>query len=611
MRWTRAAGVGLFLVVLMVPHDASRAEPQEPTAGSPDEVLGRVAERVITRADVLRDLELAEGELEEAGAPRFLVALRSRAWTLVAAHLAEEARLAIRDGWVARYARKELARRAQNLSEKTGRFCTAQDVLSLLQMTRDAFERDLRLTLLKSLFGLHQLGGQHTIADDWEPAVEPRELRRLYETRWAAYQVRPGVRFVSVAVLFAYYLDDGMTREEAAAQRSRTTEGLAEALRDGVYPEAAARSLGLPPASVVVIGEGKFAEGRGISEVIGSKASEWLLDPARERGEVEVFSRLEDDFVLLFLERRPGREVPFEEVRERIENEIQTARKTRAVAALVLELAREPGFITPPRLAREVETYTIELLERCEPFVRAKQSPAPPLPTAVFGSFEAAIEEAATCGCLLYLHLDPTPEDARRVVSHATLERLAKRYVVAVVSGRIGDRVADRLRLRYGLMRPGAISLAIAPSGAIVDRCVPFEAEGALKAMQAAERVAVSAVPEAAARLCTQAEDEPALDLWFDPVLANVGELLSVHAWATNDTEKPLGRLRATVLRQGPRGPPRLVVLTMGPPHFDYGDPARARHEFRPEMPGWFHALAIAEGGPGPCVGARARVYVR
>ena len=343
----------------------------------------------------------------------------------------------------------------------------------------------------------------------------------------------------------------------------------------------------------------------------GAQRSDWLFDPARRRGDVEVFSTDEDDTLLLFLERRPGRHVTFEEARARVEKDLQGARARHGVAALVLELAREPDFITPARLALAVEARAVQVLAELAPHTPSQTSLAPPLPTGVFGSFEAALEETAACDCLLYLHVDPVPQDAERLVSDATLERLAKRYVVAVVSGRVGDRAADRLRLRYGLMRPGAMSVAIASSGALLDGDVSFDAEGAWSAMQAAERATTASPPKPLAGLCSPAGAEPTVRLWFEPQLPSVGKPLAVLARATNVTAGPLGPLRATILLQGPAGAPRLVVLRMGAPGLPPGYDEEVRHEMRPHASGWTHALVLVEAGAAFRWGARTRVYVR
>ena len=345
--------------------DADGPLPPAPGATTNlDEWLAYVAGEQVTRRMLVRQIgERAEGQSEGEYEARLRDALLKRVLTGVMVWKARlfglEAKPDVVDEEVAEAAKAEekeardrgtplpfaeiLRRRGQGLEE-------FKDLLA-----RELLVRNYWVILMRGVPGKRA-------QVDVEPG--PDETLRLYRDHRAAFDQQPGVRLVSFSVRPERFLEEaGSTYDAAVEAARRFVDRLARDVAAGRSPESVAAAAGLEKGDWAATPERRYVE-KGTIPLVAADA--WAFDPARRRGDVNVFDAPRGAVAaFVVLDVRSARPRGYEEVRTEIMDRIRATRSARFRLAHMLEvLAVAP--VKPPVLVEEISEQLRRALKRLD-----------------------------------------------------------------------------------------------------------------------------------------------------------------------------------------------------------------------------------------------------
>ncbi|MCC7138446.1 MAG: hypothetical protein IT460_08490 [Planctomycetes bacterium] len=329
-----------------------------------DEWLAYVAGEQVTRRMLVRQIgERAEGQSEGEYEARLRDVLLKRVLTGAMVWKARlfglEAKPDVVDEEVAEAAKAEekeardrgtpipfseiLRRRGQSLEE-------FKDLLA-----RELLVRNYWVILMRGVPGKRA-------QVDVEPG--PDETLRLYRDHRAAFDQQPGARLVSFSARPERFLEEvGGTYDAAIEAARRFVERLGREVAAGKSPEAVAAANQLEKGDWAATPEGRFVE-KGAIPLVAADA--WAFDPARRRGDVNVFDAPRGAIAaFVVLDVRPARTRAYDEVRTEIMDRIRATRSARFRLAHMLEvLAVAP--VKPPVLVEEIAEQLRRALKRLD-----------------------------------------------------------------------------------------------------------------------------------------------------------------------------------------------------------------------------------------------------
>lgn len=397
------------------------------------------------------------------------------------------------DGLVAAH----LARAALCSEDEAARFLdpeTAENAaLELTACDAQTLRDRLRQTATATRWSWMQLRRTTVVETETGRAVfPPRHIRALYEDRpdlWGRSRAFRGALW-KLAEASAHGGDPNADDPDADGERHEIH--LLRLLRD-TPDEIDGRSV----AALLGVEDGSWLEFDSLAGQPLALPDElpdvaaWLGADERRAGDVRAFTEPSGRWLAAIFEVQPAGILPFDQgwplVGERL---LRDAMAKIHLDALVRELV-VPGRVRPPEVADWLLAEVRSELEALDPACTrlfSRESPQQAsettvLPLAVFSNLTAALAEAATCECTLFLLVEPGPVE-KRSVSDETLSALARNHVVVVVSGEAGDLEGDRVRSRYGLSEGERHALALAPDGSLLRADLPLDRAALLEAMQ-------------------------------------------------------------------------------------------------------------------------------
>ncbi len=315
-----------------------------------DVKLAVVEDKVITRRqmvrEVLRTPEMSDPEYEQ----QLQQALVRRVRTLIFAHEALRIGLSVRPQILDEVVEDELRKAAREASEKAGRPVSVAEWLAERNVTHDEFRARMREQLLARIYIEHLVSGLGPGARPQEDmTVPPSEVRAVYWSHPGAFDVPRGVKYAVWQYSIERYLSDDVGFLDAEAKARAEAERAAEGFRRGVAPETIARETGLREGLWTVASD-FVPRDENMARIVGTKALEWLYDPARKQGDAAVFETGAGLIALGVVETRLAEKVPYEKAYEGIVDLIKQARLLRLEQQRLVEILTDRNVVQPPEL---------------------------------------------------------------------------------------------------------------------------------------------------------------------------------------------------------------------------------------------------------------------
>lgn len=336
-----------------------------------DELLAIVDGQVLTRREVLRRLQLPEGDRPDRDEEEEIRQARKEwAQQQLVIGAARRAGLQIPPSAVDKIVYEQLDKRIKAFEEQSGKRLTREEYLKERKLTWSEFRAQLEGAIVTEFYLRKLLQG---VGKPTRPEIDfdvsPAEVRRIYFDHKEEFDVKRGVRFA----LFQLPIERFETEERDFLEAEETAQEQAEALAAGfrrrVPNDELARRFGIAKEYWRV--SDQFIESFLIPD--GQK---FLFDPARKVGDAIIFHDAGGPVVLGVVEIRPARERTLNEVAydddgkrlkspyDQIVEGIQVAMQIRLAARLTIDQLNRGSVVWPTELADELLDEAQETLDR-------------------------------------------------------------------------------------------------------------------------------------------------------------------------------------------------------------------------------------------------------
>jgi hypothetical protein len=310
---------------------AGPAGETNPAAGegkSIDEWLAYVAGETITRRMIIRQIgERAEGQTEAEQERSIRGALLERVMTGCMVWKAKQFGLELRpdvlDEQFARAAKEE-----EDLAKERGQPMKIDEILAQRGQSRDEFKELIARQILVQNYIMILMRGVPGKRPQLDAEPSPKDCHSLYDAHRDAFNVQAGIRIAMFSARPADFLDRAGDYDAAAAMAQAQLRAYAsEAAASGDAERVATAHSLKKNIDWVATPAGRFTE-KGVIAIASAEA--WAFDPARRRGDVEVFDASRGALQsFAILEVRPARIRTYEEALSEVMSMIRGVRMKR------------------------------------------------------------------------------------------------------------------------------------------------------------------------------------------------------------------------------------------------------------------------------------------